>query len=42
MKSKVLDTSIAKMYGWRSKKKFDKAIIETYNNLESNYNKIRS
>ena len=30
VQSKVLDTTIAKSYGWRPKVKFQKAIIETY------------
>ncbi len=39
--SKVLDTSIAKEYGWRPKVKFEKAIIETYKDLVKNYKKIK-
>jgi GDP-L-fucose synthase len=39
--SKVLDTSIAKKYGWKPKVKFEKAIIETYKDLVKNYKKIK-
>ena len=39
--SKVLDTSIAKSYGWKPKIKFEKAIIETYKDLVKNYKKIK-
>jgi len=39
--SKVLDTSIAKGYGWKPKVKFEKAIIETYKDLVKNYKKIK-
>lgn len=38
---KVLDTSIAKEYGWRPKVKFEKAIIETYKDLVKNYKNIK-
>ena len=39
--SKVLDTSIAKKYGWKPKVKFEKTIIETYKDLVKNYKKIK-
>lgn len=39
--SKVLNTSIAKKYGWKSTIKFEKAIIETYKDLVKNYKKIK-
>ena len=39
--SKVLDTSIAKKYGWKPKVKLEKAIIETYKDLVKNYKKIK-
>ena len=39
--SKVLDTSIAKKYGWKSTIKFEEAIIETYEDLVKNYKKIK-
>ena len=41
MKSKVLDTSIAKKYGWKARTNFKKAIEETYNDLVKNFQKIR-
>ena len=41
VQSKVLDTTIAKSYGWRPKVKFQKAIIETYKDLVKNYKKIK-
>ena len=41
VQSKVLDTSIAKRYGWKPRSKFEKAIIETYNDLVKNYKKIK-
>lgn len=41
VKSKVLDTSLAKSYGWKSKIKFEDAIIKTYNDLIKNYKKIK-
>tara|TARA_A100001011_G_scaffold91683_1_gene96338 strand:- start:15267 stop:16217 length:951 start_codon:yes stop_codon:yes gene_type:complete len=37
VKSKVLNTNIAKNYGWKPKVKFEKAIIETYKDLVKNY-----
>ena len=40
-KSKVLDTTIAKNYGWKPKISFEKAIIETYKDLVKNYKKIK-
>ena len=40
-KSKVLDTTIAKNYGWKPKISFEKAIIETYNDLVKNYKNIK-
>jgi len=39
-KSKVLDTSIAKNYGWKPNISFEKAITETYADLVKNYKKI--
>ena len=42
VKRKLLDSSLAKKYGWKPKIKFDKAIIETYKNLEKNYKKIKN
>ena len=41
IKSKVLDTTIAKSYGWRPKISFEKAIVETYNDLVKNFNTIK-
>lgn len=42
VKSKLLDTDVAKSYGWKPKIKFEDAILETYNdllkNLKKNYN----
>ncbi len=40
-KSKVLDTNIAKNYGWKPKISFEEAIIETYKDLVKNFNKIK-
>ena len=40
-KSKVLDTTIARYYGWKPKISFEKAIIETYKDLVKNYKKIK-
>ena len=40
-KRKVLDTTIAKKYGWKPKINFEKAIIETYKDLVKNYKKIK-
>ena len=42
VKRKVLSTKLANSYGWRHKIKFDKAIIETYRDLEKNYKKLRN
>ena len=42
VKRKVLSTKLANSYGWRHKIKFDKAIIETYKDLEKNYKKLRN
>ena len=39
--SKVLDTSIAKNYGWKPNINFEKAIIKTYEDLIKNYKKIK-
>ena len=39
--SKVLDTRIAKKYGWKPKINFKKAILSTYKDLEKNYKLIR-
>ena len=41
MKSKVLDTSLALRYGWKYRTKLEDAIIETYQDLKKNINKIR-
>ena len=41
VQSKVLDSSIAKKYGWKPQSKFEKAIIETYKDLIKNYKKIK-
>ena len=41
VKSKVLDTNIARNYGWKPEITFEKAIIETYKDLVKNYKKIR-
>tara|TARA_B110000238_G_C15921580_1_gene350730 strand:- start:224 stop:685 length:462 start_codon:yes stop_codon:yes gene_type:complete len=41
VKSKVLNTSVAKNYGWKPRVKFEKAIIETYKDLVKNYEKIK-
>ena len=40
-KSKVLDTNIAKNYGWKPKISFEEAIIKTYKDLVKNFNKIK-
>ena len=40
-KSKVLDTTIAKSYGWKPNISFEKAIIETYKDLVKNFNTIK-
>ena len=42
VKRKVLSTKLANSYGWRPKIKFDKAIIETYKDLEKNYKRLRN
>ena len=42
VKRKVLSTKLANSYGWKHKIKFDKAIIETYKDLEKNYKKLRN
>ncbi len=42
VKRKVLSTKLANSYGWRPNIKFDKAIIETYKDLEKNYKKLRN
>ena len=40
--SKVLNTSIAKKYGWKPKITFRDAILNTYKDLEKNYKFIRN
>lgn len=40
-KSKVLDTTIAKSYGWKPNISFEKAIVETYKDLVKNFNTIK-
>ncbi len=40
-KRKVLDTSIAKSYGWKPKISFEKAIVDTYKDLVKNFNTIK-
>ena len=42
MKSKVLNTSLAKKYGWYPKIKLEDAILKTYLDLEKNYKNIRN
>ncbi len=42
VKRKLLNSSIAHAYGWKPKIKFEEAILNTYNDLESNYQKIRN
>jgi len=42
MKSKVLDTTLAKRYGWKPKIKLNDAILETYEELKKNFKIIRS
>ena len=42
MKSKVLNTSLAKKYGWYPKVKLEDAILKTYLDLEKNYKNIRN
>ena len=42
VKSKVLDITLAKKYGWRPKISFKKAIMKTYQDLEKNYNSVRN
>ena len=39
--SKVLDTKIAKRYGWKPKLSFKSAILHTYKDLVKNYGFIR-
>tara|TARA_B100000900_G_scaffold416215_1_gene450125 strand:- start:4544 stop:5494 length:951 start_codon:yes stop_codon:yes gene_type:complete len=39
--SKILDTNLAKKYGWKPKVLFKNAILETYKDLMINYNNIR-
>ena len=41
MKSKVLDTTLAKRYGWKPKIKLNDAILETYEELKKNFKKVR-
>ena len=41
VKSKVLNTNVAKNYGWKPNVKFEKAIIETYSDFIKNYKKIK-
>tara|TARA_B100001121_G_C18627161_1_gene592366 strand:- start:611 stop:1183 length:573 start_codon:yes stop_codon:yes gene_type:complete len=41
VKSKVLDTKLARKYGWKPKISFKKAILKTYQDLEKNYRFIR-
>ena len=41
VKSKVLDTKLARKYGWKSKISFSNAILKTYKDLEKNYKFIR-
>ena len=38
---KVLNTNLAKNYGWKPKVKFEKAINETYKDLVNNYKVIK-
>ena len=40
--SKILDTQVAKKYGWKPKISFDKAIIQTYEDLKSNIDIVRN
>ena len=40
-KSKILDTTIAKSYGWKPNISFEKAIVETYKDLVKNFNTIK-
>ena len=42
MKSKVLDTKLAKQYGWSPKVKLEEAISKTYLDLEKNYKQLRN
>ncbi len=42
VKRKVLDTSIAKSYGWKSKFKIEQGILKTFQDLNKNYKKIRN
>ena len=42
MKSKVLDTTLAKRYGWKPKIKLDYAILKTYEELKKNFKKVRN
>jgi GDP-L-fucose synthase len=39
--SKILDTNLAKKYGWKPKTLFKNAILKTYKDLMINYNNIR-
>ena len=41
VKSKVLNTSLAKSYGWKPKITFEQAILETYKDLIKNYKNIK-
>ncbi len=42
VRRKLLNSNLANTYGWRPKIKFDKAIVETYKDLEKNYKNIRN
>ena len=40
--SKVLDTSVARKYGWQPKSEFKNAILKTYKDFVKNYNGIKN
>jgi len=40
--SKVLDTSVARKYGWKPKSEFKNAILKTYKDFVKNYNGIKN
>ena len=41
VKRKVLDTSLARKYGWKPKINLEDAVIKTFNDLRKNFSKIR-
>ena len=41
IKRKVLDTNLARKYGWKPRINLEDAILKTFNDLRKNFNKIR-